>query len=75
MVAPACRKDGLCTVMLETRQPLTLEQEANFLYLADHYPCVVVLLDNAMYGAECFADAARLILAERELKLEEQHEH
>ena len=60
-------------MMPEVRAPLTLEQEAHFLYLADHFPCVVILPNNAMYGAECLVDAARLVLAEDGLKQEEHN--
>lgn len=43
---------------------LTLEQEANYLYLSTHYPVVVVLPSNAMYGADSYEDAVRLLTAE-----------
>lgn len=52
---------------------LTLDEEAYYLWLTEHYPCVVVLVDHAMYGADSLGDAQRLLMLERAWAHEETY--
>ena len=51
--------------MTMTRQ-LTVEQEAYYLYLVEHYNTVVILANNEMYGVDSLADGLRMLEAERD---------
>ena len=68
MVGQDFQKDGFCMPTAETKNPLTLEQEAYFLYLTSRWSHVLVLPDNSMYGFDDLESAQRFVRCVRDFK-------